>query len=313
MQSQKQDCRRTEMEVSNLFIGVPAAIAAAAAFGLAGYLQHDVSQRTTDHGTLRPTLLLELLGFNRFRWSIVLSGVAFGLQVLALRFAPLAIVQPLLITGVLFYLGFAALKRHHQIDNGLLLGALMALTGLSGFLVFARPSGGTAQFRGTTALPLGLALVAVVVACVFVALGLADEFRALPLAVATAVFYGVTAALIKSLLTTTSWSSLFTHWELYAVVVVAPIGFLLNQNAFQVGSVGAAAVATITTGDPIVAIAAGLFWLGESVGTGPVRTTGEILALTLMAFGILILTRRSQRIVDERRGYKPQNASPTQA
>lgn len=286
------------MEISDLVIGVPAAVAAAASFGLAGYLQHGAARKTTNHGALRPSLLFDLLKFKQFQWSIVLSAAGFGLQVLALRFAPLAIVQPLLVTGVLFYLGFAAFAHHHRIDRGLVVGALLALVGLSGFLLVARPSGGAHEFHGSAALPLGLALTAVVLVCMAVASRLSDETRALPFAVATAVFYGVTAALIKSLLATTTWSGLFTHWQLYAVIIVAPAGFLLNQNAFQVGSVGAVAVATITVGDPIVAIGTGVAWLGESLSSGVVGTVIEIIALVVMTVGVAVLTRRSQQIAD---------------
>lgn len=295
------------MELTDLFIGVPAAIAAAAAFGLAGYLQHGAARKTTNHGALRPRLLLDLVRFKQFKWSIVLSGAGFGLQVLALRFAPLSVVQPLLVTGVLFYLGFAALARHHRIDRGLMLGALMALAGLSLFLLVARPSEGDAQFQGSAALPLGLVLVGVVLACVALASRLSDELRALPLAVATGVFYGVTAALVRSLLATVSWSTLFTHWQLYAVIIVAPAGFLLNQNAFQVGSLGAVAVATITIGDPIVAIGAGVAWLGETLGGGPLSTLVEVFALMVMAVGVAVLTRRSQQIADKIRDQNAKN------
>ena len=301
------------MEITDLVIGVPAAIAAAAAFGLAGYLQHGAARQTTNHGALRPGLLLDLLRFKQFQWSIVLSGTGFGLQVLALRFAPLSVVQPLLVTGVLFYLGFAALARHHRIDNGLVLGALMALVGLSVFLLVARPSEGGAQFHGSAALPFGLALLAVVLVCLAIASRLSDELRALPLAVATAVFYGVTAALIRSLLATASWSTLVTHWQLYAVIIVAPAGFLLNQNAFQVGSLGAVAVATITVGDPIVAIGAGVAWLGETLGGGPVTTIIEIFALMLMTVGVAVLTRRSQQIADKMRDLTEETAPTKEA
>ncbi len=296
------------MGITDLVIGVPAAIAAAAAFGLAGYLQHGAARKTTDRRALRPGLLVDLLRFKQFQWSIVLSGTGFGLQVVALRFAPLSVVQPLLVTGVLFYLGFAALARHHRIDNGLVVGALMALAGLSVFLLVARPTEGNAEFHSSAALPFGLALVVVVVICLAVASRLSDELRALPFAVATAVFYGVTAALVRSLLATASWSTLFTHWQLYAVIVVAPAGFLLNQNAFQVGSLGAVAVATITVGDPIVAIGAGVAWLGESLGGGPVSTVVEICALILMTVGVAVLTRRSQQISDRLRDRAEETA-----
>lgn len=296
-----------------MVIGVPAAVAAAASFGLAGFLQHGAARKTTRHNPLHPGLLLDLVKFKQFNVSIVLSAAGFGLQVLALRFAPLSVVQPLLVTGVVFYLGCAAVARHHRIDRGLLGGALLALVGLSVFLLVAQPSEGNAEFDGSAALPLGLALVFVVLVCLVVASRLSDELRALPFAVATAVFYGITATLVRSLVATSSWADLFTEWQLYAVIIVAPAGFLLNQNAFQVGPLGAVAVATTTVGDPIVAIVAGVTWLGESLADGPANVVLEVAALMMMTAGVAVLTRRSQQVADRMRKRAEQATSPHEA
>lgn len=281
---------------SAIAIAVPAAIGAAAAFGAAGLLQHQASRKAPRSGPLNPKLLRDLMQMPHFRWSVLLGIGGFGLQVLALRFAPLAVVQPLLVTGVLFYLGFASLSRHEQPDRVLVLGAVMALIGLVGFLLVSRPSAGPVQFSGAAALPLGLSLVALVGACLLITPKLQHEYRVIPFAAATAVCYGVTASLVRSLLTAPSLPAMLGHWELYAVIAIAPAGFLLNQNAFQEGRLGSLALTITTVGDPVVAIGSGAAWLNESLSDSPGSTLGEVLSLMLMAAGVVLLATRAQQM-----------------
>ncbi|MBO0812085.1 MAG: hypothetical protein J2P23_08555, partial [Microlunatus sp.] len=108
--------------------------------------------------------------------------------------------------------------------------------------------------------------------------------------------YGVTATLVRSL-GGTGWSNLFSQWEVYGIVVIAPIGFMLNQNAFQNGLLGSVAVATITVGDPVVSIAAGAAWLGENLAVGYGWTTAQAFSLLAVIAGILALAHRAQTVV----------------
>jgi drug/metabolite transporter (DMT)-like permease len=284
--------------VIGLVVAVPAAVAAAACFGTAGVLQHQATHETRLRRPLEPGLLADLIRLRAFQVSIVLGALGFAFQVVALRFGPLILVQPVLVTGVLFYLLVASALHHRRPDRALMLACLVVLCGLSAFLVVARPSGGADTFTGLAALPLGVALVAVVLACAFAATWIRDELRSLPLAVATVVCYGVTAGLVRSLTSQSLDTSLFAHWELYAAAVVGPAGFLLNQNAYQSGHVGSLALAIITVGDPLVAIGVGITWLGETLQSGPGPVVGQVLALCVLAFGVVLLARRARAVAE---------------
>jgi len=287
--------------VASTAVAVPVAVGAAASFGAAALLQHQASRQAPRSGPLNPRLLWDLVGLPHFRWSILLGVVGFALQVVALRYAPLAIVQPLLVTGVIFYLGFGSIARRRRPDAVLLSGVVLALAGLIGFLLISRPSAGTATFTSGAALPLGICLVVLVGACLLAWRKLGQEYRIVPLAGATAVCYGVTATLVRSLLATPSLSVLISRWELYAVIVVAPTGFLLNQNAFQQGRAGSLALTITTVGDPVVAIGAGAAWLSESLRGGAWVSAGEVVLLMLMAAGIVLLAERAQQMSEQLR------------
>ncbi len=284
--------------IPGFLVAVPAALLAAAAFGGAGVLQHRATHQAPERPALSPLLLLDLVKLNSFRTGVVLGALGFCLQVIALRFGPLGLVQPLLVTGVLFYLAFGAAFAHRHVDRGLVAGTLMAIAGLTAFLVVSRPVPGHGEFGSAAALPLGLGLIGVVVACLLVATRVPQEVRSLPLAVATAVFYGVTAGLVRSLAEGGYGWQMLHHWELYALVVVGPVGFLLNQNAFQQGTVGSVALGTITVGDPLVAIGIGVAWFGESISTEPWHLFGEFLGLAVMVGGVFLLAFRAQRLTE---------------
>jgi drug/metabolite transporter (DMT)-like permease len=284
--------------IAELAVAVPAAVAAAASFGAAGVLQHRATHQAPDRRPLSPGLLVDLIKLNGFRSGVLLGALGFALQVTALRFGPLILVQPLLVTGVLFYLVFGAAFARRRLDRVLVLGTSMAIVGLSAFLVVSRPHPGSGQFTSAAAVPLAVGLAGVVTVCLLVAVRLRAELRTLPLAVAASVCYGVTAAMVRSLAGGDVGWGLLHRWELYAVAVVGPAGFLLNQNAFQKGAVGSLALAIITVGDPLVAIGLGVAWLGESISTGGWSIAGEVLALAVMVGGVFLLATRARHLTE---------------
>lgn len=288
------------MSSTTWLVGVPAAVGAAASFGGAGLLQHHATHLVPERQPMNAALLRDLLRVSAFRFSLLAAVAGFGLQVLALHADPLAVVQPLLVTGVMFYLLYAALFLHRPVDAGLLAGAGLAVAGLTGFLLVAAPSAGSATIGGDAVLPLALGLCVLVLAALWVSRRVPDRLRPLPLAVATAVCYGVIAALVRSLTSTSplGFGALVQHWQLWAVVVVGPLGFLLNQNAFQEGRLGSVAVAIITVGDPLVSISLGIAWFGDTLRSGPWPVLAEVGTLAVMAGGIVLLTARAQQVAE---------------
>ena len=179
-----------------LVIAVPAAVLGAAGFGLASAAQQRATHEVAVTPTLSPRLIVELLARPMWLLGLVATIVALFFQIVALAFGPLAVVQPLLVTGVAFAAVFSALMSGHRPDPLILLGALLCAAGLSTFLLLARPTAGSTDgdFDLLAGLPLAIALAVVVVGCIFYAATVrAPLSRVLALALATGVLYGVTA------------------------------------------------------------------------------------------------------------------------
>lgn len=291
-------------------LGIPLALVSAASFAASGFLQHRATHEVPVRPVVHPRLLIDLLGHPLWRRSIALALLGFTLQVLALRYAPLVLVQPLLVTGVLWFVAFAALARRRRPQPGLVAGVALCAAGVSAFVVLARPSaspGARPQPDLWSALPLASGLGATVVACLVLA-GLAgraasraggrvagERWRALPLSLATGVCYGVAASLVRSLSQQygEGVTGLLQQWQTYALIVVGPAGVLLNQHSYQAGPAGAPALTVITVTDPLVSLAAGLVWLGESIRTGAWDVTGEVGSLVALVVGLVLLARHA--------------------
>ena len=288
-----------------LVLAVPAALVGAASFGLASALQQRAVKEVPSRGALNPRLVTEMVRRPNWLLATLAVGLGLGLQVVALAFAPLTLVQPLLVTGVLFGTLFAARLAGRRADRQILTGATAAVAGLAAFLVLARPAGGGTDLPGLrTMLPLALALVAVVAGCLVVAV--ASRFsggaHVVALALATGVCYGVTAGLMKVVtggIRTGGLLTLFTDPAFYVVCVTGPAGFLFSQYTFQQGALIAPALALITIVDPLVATGIGIAWLGERLDNAPPALLGQAISAAVLVAGVAVLARRGTQLRQE--------------
>ncbi|MFI0816559.1 DMT family transporter [Streptomyces sp. NPDC021098] len=220
--------------------------------------------------------------------AMVVSAVA---QVGALAVGRLSVVQPLLVSELLFTLVVGSLVFRRRPGGRTWLAFVMLAAGLALFLVAADPSHGHATARNGLWLPAGVVLALVVGALALAARALRGAARAAVLGCATAVGFACTAALIKEFTGRFGGgvAAVFTGWPLYAVCVVGLLSFLLLQSTLRAGTLAASQPA-LTLGDALVSIALGWVLFGERVELG-LRLLPEAVGMGLMAAGIVGLTR----------------------
>lgn len=298
----------------SLFVAVPAAVLGAVCMGLASAAQARATKEVEAGGPLDLTLFRRLVG--RPLWLIGIAGTVLGLvlQLVALAYGPLLLVQPLLVTSLMFA-GFASARlERRRPDRMMTFGALLCVAGLAGLLVVARPSGnGATLVTGAALLPLGLVLAALTLLGLgFGAFSRSASLRVLGLAVATGVLYGLTAGLMKVVANQfrIGAGEPFRHWTLYLVCVIGPIGFLLSQNTFQQGRFLTPALAVITALDPLVGVAIGLSWMGESANGTPLALFGEALGGLVIVIGIVMLSTRASHLSAEPVAESGEAAAP---
>jgi hypothetical protein len=285
---------------THLWIAIPAAVGGAFCFGLTGALQHVAAMRVPSRPAMRPGLLLDLGRQPIWLLSLVANVAGTGLQLLALGTGPLVLVQPLLVTGLLFAVLIRSLLADRLPPGYVVLGASLCAAGLAAFLLLARPTGGIDWLTLNAALPLAAGLAAALAICLVVASHHPGAPRTFALAAGAGLLYGVTAGVAKlalGKLAVGGLVALLTSWPLWAVVVLGPAGFLLNQNAYQANRSMAPALAVITVTDPLVGIGVGVLWLHEDLSTGVGPVLGQVLALGALVAGVWLLAHAAPQVL----------------
>ncbi|WP_210947921.1 DMT family transporter [Streptomyces sp. MK37H] len=220
--------------------------------------------------------------------AMMVSALA---QVGALAVGRLSVVQPLLVSELLFTLVVGSLVFRHRPDGRTWLSFLMLAAGLALFLVAADPSSGSPTELGGRWLPVGVVVAIAVGALIAVARVLRGAARAVALGSATAACFACTAALIKELTGRFAGGvvAVLTDWPLYAVCAVGLLSFLLLQSTLRAGTLAASQPA-LTLGDALVSIALGWVLFGERIELW-LRIVPEVAGILLMAAGIVGLTR----------------------
>jgi drug/metabolite transporter (DMT)-like permease len=278
-----------------------AALAGACVFGVTAVLQQHATHRVVTDPRNQPAFVWGLVRQRLWLASTVGSVGGFALQALALATGPIVLVQPLLVTGVLFAAATGFLLGRSTVDWGLVAGLVMTSGGLALFLVAARPSAGEETLTVGDAIPLAAVLAVLVVGCLWQATRQRGAARSMALALATGIVYGVTAAVAKVTLGMLDEGpvTVLTHWSMWTVIVLGPFGFLLNQHAFRESALASPVVAVITVTDPLVGIGIGIMWLGESVHAEGPAVLAEVLGLLAMAAGVWLVTHRAPHLSGE--------------
>jgi hypothetical protein len=292
-----------------VLIATATSVAAALTFGIAAVVEQLSTKRVQRRRALSPMLLVDLARQPLWVVGICADLAGFVLQVIALRFGPLALVEPILVSDLIFAAVISA-GLTSRWDGAILTGVVACSAGVAAFLAIARPSGGGSALNLPAAAPLAAGLAAAVAGCLVLA-GASLRLRPLALALACGINYGVAAFLVKII--TSGYgglAQLFTHWPVYALAVIAPLGFLLNQNAFQQGTLIAPVLAVITASDPLVSIGLGHFWLNEALTSSAAGVAGTVSSLLLMTAGIVVLAQRAPLVAGTRSGLSRRMADP---
>jgi drug/metabolite transporter (DMT)-like permease len=279
-------------------IAIVVTLAAALSFASSSVAEQRSTQQVPRRGVLAPQLLVDLLHRPLWLAAIALNAVGSVLQVVALHFGALALVQPLLVCNLLFAVVIAVTLRHRPPDWVIAGGVVACAAGIIGFIAVARPSGGRNTVSLLAVLPLAAGLAAVLVICLAGLRWAPRDLRPLMLALATGVDFGVTAFLLKLL--PQSLAHGFSHpahlWPLFAVIITGPLGFLLSQNAFQADILISPVLAVITTTDPLVSIGIAHLWLNERLSSSAPAIAGEVISIAVMGGGIAALSRRAPHV-----------------
>jgi drug/metabolite transporter (DMT)-like permease len=282
-------------------VAVLLAVAASLCTAAASLAQRQGAKSVQTTGGFDARLMLNLARRPVWLLGIVSMIGGFGFQLTALRYGPLAMVQPILSLELLLVFGFLAFagRRRVRIKPRDWLGAAAMCAGIALFLRLASPSGGRLHAAASSWMLAGMVTLGLVLVALAVAFGLGNRpgaassrRRAGVLGSATGIAWGFVAAVIKELSSHLGGGlgAIFSTWSLYVLVVVGAATMLLASHALAAGPL-AASQPGFTILDPLAASLLGVFLFREHIQTGPWDLVGEALALGLVAAGAAVLSR----------------------
>jgi hypothetical protein len=278
---------------------VVVSLSSALAFAVSTSLKHASAGQVPDAQDLHPGNLARFiratLAHPLWLGGIVADLLGLALQITALHIGALAIVQPLLLTGLLF-----ALLLRQRFERNITrreIGWAVALTAtLACFVLLA----GTANPLPThepvdraPAFAAGATGLVLAVACIALGRRASSAGRsAALLGTAVGAVYAADAALLKAVTDIAEHGprAVLTSWQLYAVLALGAAGLLLNQLAFQAGPL-TASLPAIATVDPLLSITVGVAVYDEHINRGPAAGVGLVTLLILLGITVIQLAR----------------------
>jgi hypothetical protein len=273
-----------------------AALLAAALFGASTALQHRSAGLVSD-GSRDGERLSGFIG-RTLRHPLWIIGAfadigGFALHALALGEGPLTLVQPLLVSSIVFALVLRQLLERRWPRRSQLVWASALTLGLVLFLTASTPAIGVAQ----PADPLPATVIGVLIGCGALGFFVAGRrYRgsaaAVLLGIATGLSYAALAGLLKEDmgLLNRGVAVLAASWPFYGLIAVGAFGLVVNQLAYRAGPLSSSLPAIMTV-DPIVSLVIGAAVFDEGFRNGPAELLGEVAGLALVVAAAVGLTR----------------------
>jgi drug/metabolite transporter (DMT)-like permease len=226
-----------------------------------------------------------------FGW-LALAG-AFVFQALALGDGEMSVVQPILITELVFVLVLRRVWIRQEIASAAWWSAAVTCVSLSVFLAMAEPQGGGSVAPAHTWIAASATTVGA--AALLSAFGLrgSPSRRAALTATATAIMWALVATFIKTMMESLSRYGvvgMFGHWPVYALAVAGLAAAILNQVTLHVGPLRVSQPFLVIV-DPIMSIALSVWILGETFVPSVGRLTTAVVSLIVMCTAVTALTR----------------------
>jgi drug/metabolite transporter (DMT)-like permease len=274
-------------------------LAVLAAFGNAtsSVLQRKANREVPRNQNLSWRLIWSLLHQPVWFGGIVAICIGFLLQATALGFGQLATVEPILVLELPLTLILAS-RIFGQGMHWREWGSAVVMTASLGALLFllapsAGRNGHVHWYGWAFGISVNVAVVGILVAFGRrkSARGSGGAYRAALLGIAAGSAFGLTAALMKGMTRTFSAGilTLFTSWEIYAMVGAGLLGMFLVQSALNAGGL-IAAQPGLTLADPVVSVLWGVLAFHENVRSGW-YIAPEVVAAAIMAAAVITLAR----------------------
>jgi len=268
------------------------ALAAAICLALASALQHQAA--TGEHGYRSGIHLLWRLA-HRPRWAAGLAagGGGLALHAAALHAGALAVVQPLLVTGLALALPLRALLDRHRPPAGQALAAVVLAAGVAVFVVAADPSAGSpAPVAGAAATMIAFGAAAAGACSMIATRARSGRVAGFALGLAAGILYGLLGGVLKAAVHAVirQPAAAVTAWPVWALVVLGAWAFVVHQRAYAHAPLSVS-LPVLSVANPLAAIVFGAAVFGERPAGSPLAMLAQAAGLAVMVASVTMLAR----------------------
>ena len=275
-------------------LAVTLALMSAATFAISTSVQHQAAEKAPESAQS----VVALLGYlvRRPLWLLgqLLATCAFALHASALHAGPIAVVQPIVVSGIVWAVPARAAISRRMPSVTELRAVLVTAAGLAVFLVASDPTAGedASLGAGTIAL-IGLGVLVAGAAEVAAARAGDRRRKAFFLGVVGGVLFGLVAGFLKLALQELNdggLGAMLVAWPTYGVLLAGAGGVLTNQRAYRTAGLSASMPAlNIVNG--LTSLVIGFTVFSEVPRHTPLFLLIEAGALACMAAGLWMLIR----------------------
>lgn len=267
------------------------ALTAALLFALAAALQQKGALNLAGVSLAHPMSLVRLVGQRMWLIGTIVLFVGYVLQAAALDRGRLAVIQPLLVTTIVFALPLGWLLTNQHVGRREVGGAAVIVLGLAMFALYGDPAGGKENAPNDEwALAIGV-LGIVCGALLFVGRGGTPTKVAAVYGTVAGILFGLSAALTKPTvdLLHEGVGIMLSHWQSYALAVAGVLGFVLQQVSLGTGRL-APSVATVSVANPVVGVLLGVLLFDERLSRPAWHVVVALIGLGLALGGAVLIS-----------------------
>jgi uncharacterized membrane protein len=287
------------------------ALLAALCFALAATFWQKAALSLTGVSIRHPSSFLVLLTQWVWLLGLVAQIVGVVLQAAALDRGRVSIIQPLLVTTVIWALPLGYLLTHQTIGRREVTGAAIIVVGLALFASFGDPAAGVDNAPGSdwaaSILVIGTACAALLM---FANRGNLSA-RAAVLGTIAGLLYGLSATLMKPVvenLHAEGLGGVLGGWEFWVLATSGLVGFLVQRLSLSTGRL-VPSVATVSVANPLVSVLLGALVLQESLDKDPAwHAVVAVGALCLALLGAVVISSVREKEKVQQMPSEPETA-----
>ncbi len=217
----------------------------------------------------------------------------FIFQALALHNGPMSVVQPVLVTELVFVLVLRRVWIHQRVAAAAWASVLVVCLALAVFLIAAEPTGGRLTPETKQWLSAGLVFGGVIVVLTLLGRTGPPARRAAVFAIAAALTWAMEATFLKAAtdtLTAFGIPGMLIRWPVYALIGAGIAGTVLEQAALHVGPLSVSQPMLVII-NPFASIILSVWLFDERFTNSPAKIVVGVVSFAVMAAGVTMLTR----------------------